>query len=331
MYHDAKSNGREKTDGLDSVSTDVKRMQLTENGLNPDEPAISVRNLNFHYSTSDGRKKQILFDLSLQIEHGERILIVGPNGAGKSTLLRLLAGKNLTEDRDSIQVLGQPAFFQTLGVSGVSFLGNNTWTRPLAFVGSQVQYEADIAAGEMMADLQQEYRERRDRLVDILDIDLEWRLNAVSDGQRRRIQIMLGLLRPFKVLLIDEFTVDLDVLGRKNLLDYLKKETIDRGVTILYCTHIFDGLDDWPTRSMFVSEGKIHQLVPHPLPRPLYSMAMEFMEQARQRWLEAAKEAPLTETFGAAGFSAGRIQPSTQHVKMEPYGFGKGRMNDYKF
>jgi hypothetical protein len=87
-----------------------------------------------------------------------------------------LAGKNLTDDRDAIQILGKPAFFQTLGVSGVSFLGNSMWSRPVAFVGSAVAYEADIAAGDMMSDLQNEYRTRRDELVKLLDIDLRWRL-----------------------------------------------------------------------------------------------------------------------------------------------------------
>jgi len=50
-----------------------------------------------------------------------------------------------------------------------------------------------------------------------------------------------------QVLLLDEITVDLDVLARSNLLTYLKKECDGRGATIIYATHIFDGLDDWPT------------------------------------------------------------------------------------
>jgi hypothetical protein len=57
------------------------------------------------------------------------------------------------------------------------------------------------------------------------------------------------LLRKYtkQVLLLDEITVDLDVLARANLLTYLKKECEERGATIIYATHIFDGLDDWPT------------------------------------------------------------------------------------
>ena len=40
---------------------------------------------------------------------------------------------------------------------------------------------------------------RRQQLIDLLDIDLQWRLNRVSDGQRRRVQICMGLLKPYKV------------------------------------------------------------------------------------------------------------------------------------
>ena len=60
-------------------------------------------------------------------------------------------------------------------------------------------------------------------------------------------QIFLGLIRPFKILLLDEVTVSLDVVVRQDLLRYLRRESEQRGATILYATHIFDGLDDWPT------------------------------------------------------------------------------------
>lgn len=50
-----------------------------------------------------------------------------------------------------------------------------------------------------------------------------------------------------QVLLLDEITVDLDVLARADLLKFLKKECEERGATIIYATHIFDGLEDWPS------------------------------------------------------------------------------------
>lgn len=67
----------------------------------------------------------------------------------------------------------------------------------------------------------------------------------------------MGLLRPFKVLLLDEITVDLDVVGRADLMNFLKAECEQRGATILYATHIFDGLEKWPTHLAYVARGTL--------------------------------------------------------------------------
>jgi len=67
----------------------------------------------------------------------------------------------------------------------------------------------------------------------------------------------MGLLRPWKVLLLDEVTVDLDVLVRSDLLTFLRQETESRLCTIVYCTRIFDGLSGWPTHLLKVSLGRV--------------------------------------------------------------------------
>jgi CCR4-NOT complex subunit CAF16 len=67
----------------------------------------------------------------------------------------------------------------------------------------------------------------------------------------------MGLLRPWTVLLLDEVTVDLDVLVRSELLDFLRRESESRECTIVYCTHIFDGLAGWPTHLLKISLGKV--------------------------------------------------------------------------
>jgi len=58
-----------------------------------------------------------------------------------------------------------------------------------------------------------------------------------------------------QVLLLDEITVDLDVLGRADLLAYLRAETEERGACIVYATHIFDGLESWATHLMYLANG----------------------------------------------------------------------------
>ena len=67
-------------------------------------------------------------------------------------------------------------------------------------------------------------------------------MQELSDGQRRRVQIMLGLVKPFKLLLLDEITSELDIIERRNFLNYLKKETIENNATVIYATHILDEL-----------------------------------------------------------------------------------------
>lgn len=78
--------------------------------------------------------------------------------------------------------------------------------------------------------------ERRDRLLDLMDVDSSWRMHQVSDGERRRVQIVAGLMAPWQMLLLDEVTVDLDVLVRSRLLNFLAEECTNRRATILYAT-----------------------------------------------------------------------------------------------
>lgn len=51
------------------------------------------------------------------------------------------------------------------------------------------------------------HKERRDRLLDILDVDLDWHMHAISDGERRRVQLCFGLMVPWDVLLLDEVNI----------------------------------------------------------------------------------------------------------------------------
>lgn len=106
-------------------------------------------------------------------------------------------------------------------------------------------------------------------MKNIRDVDVNWHMHQVSDGERRRVQIVSGLMIPWDVLLLDEVTVDLDVLVRTNLLNFLVRETQERKATILYATHIFDGLDSFPTALLHLSLGR--SIGPSPLAWPLSS------------------------------------------------------------
>ncbi|KAF2316084.1 hypothetical protein GH714_040902 [Hevea brasiliensis] len=160
---------------------------------------------------------------------------------GKTTILKILGGKHMVE----------PQMVRVLGSGGEMLL-----------FGFEVPIQMDVSAEKMIFGVAGIDPQRRAELIKVLDIDLSWRMHKVSDGQRRRVQICMGLLRPFKVLLLDEITVDLDVLARADLLKFLRKECEERGATIIYATHIFDGLEEWPTHIVYVAHGKLQLAMP---------------------------------------------------------------------
>ena len=193
-----------------------------------------------------------LAGIDLKLPPGSLTLLVGANGAGKSTLLRLLAGKNLAA-AGSIRINGLDPFRDN--VAGITYLGTEWANNPVV--------RNDIKVSHLLASIGADtFPERRDQLLKILDVDLTWRMNQVSDGERRRVQLTMGLMRVWKILLLDEVTVDLDVLARSDLLDFLKQEAQARNCSIVYATHIFDGLASWPTHLVHMSLGRILSVGP---------------------------------------------------------------------
>ncbi|PNY25193.1 ABC transporter ATP-binding protein [Tolypocladium capitatum] len=208
-------------------------------------PRVQVNNLSYtfpDYSTG-------VRNISLDLPPRSRTLLIGANGAGKTTLLRLLAGKRLAPS-NTINICGVDPFKET--AEGVTYLGLEWVLNPIV--------RNDIGVVELLRSVGGDaYPERRDELVAMLDIDINWRMHAVSDGERRRVQLAMGLLRPWTVLFLDEITVDLDVLSRAEFLGWLKRETQTRECTIVYATHILDNLAGWPTHLVHMHLGAVKE------------------------------------------------------------------------
>jgi CCR4-NOT complex subunit CAF16 len=211
--------------------------------------------MEFAYEAED----PIFFDFNLDLPSGSRCLLVGANGSGKTTLLKILAGKHLVGGKNVVQVLSRSAFHDTqLVCSGdLSYLGGS-WSKTVGSAG-EVPLQGDFSAELMIFGVEGVDPVRREKLIDLLDINLHWRMHKVSDGQKRRVQICMGLLHPFKVLLLDEVTVDLDVVARMDLLEFFKEECDQRGATIVYATHIFDGLETWGTHLAYIQDGELNR------------------------------------------------------------------------
>jgi CCR4-NOT complex subunit CAF16 len=227
----------------------------------PLEPVVSVRDLRFRYR---GDLPLVLQGASVDVPRGARCLVIGANGAGKTTLLRVIAGKHMVP-HEAVRVLGRPAFDDTSLASEVEYLG------------SSFPFEVDLRVAELVANLHAVDAARRDRLIALLGIDLDWHMHRVSDGQRRRVQLLLGLVRPRALLLLDEVTTDLDLLARQDLLDFLAEESDQGGVTILYATHILDRLETWATHLCMMRGGRVTSMEPLADRSPLYPRVLAWL------------------------------------------------------
>lgn len=224
-----------------------------------------------------GYSEPKLIDVSCAFAQGSRVLVAGANGAGKSTLLSIMGGKKMV-DRASCKVLGKAAFHDTT----VERMYCGDWWRTDFFF--------NITVGELIGEKRMA-TPRVQELIDIMQINTSWRINAISDGQRRRCQLLDSLAEEKRVYILDEITTDLDLYAREGLLRFLRHETEVKGSSVFYATHIFDSLADWATHFIFFSKGQIarccamqdlkeyHDLVAQSTRVPLYSMMRDWVFQ----------------------------------------------------
>ncbi|KAI0658559.1 P-loop containing nucleoside triphosphate hydrolase protein [Cubamyces menziesii] len=249
---------------------------------------ISIDNLTYSHVPD---APPSLSNVNIHLPKGSRTILVGANGAGKSTLLQILAGKRLISTPGTdVRIKDRDVFRSTPG--GITFLGTEWALNPVV--------RGDIVVSDFLNSVGgYRHKERRDLLLDILDVDLDWHMHQISDGERRRVQLVMGLMADWDVLLLDEVTVDLDVLVRDDLLRFLKRDSETRGATILYATHIFDGLNDFPTHVAHMHLGTfLMEPKPWPFSNPsaegivsvdlgpkptLYAVALQWLSEDRDR------------------------------------------------
>tara|TARA_Y100001937_G_C7056076_1_gene301472 strand:+ start:168 stop:995 length:828 start_codon:yes stop_codon:yes gene_type:complete len=264
--------------------------------------------------TYDKQQNPALDNISFIAEAGQSILLVGPNGAGKSTLLRILAGKllfqnNVGSDEPPVQVLSKDPFRCTTLNHERSHMDINWGQRTIAFSGHGIPLQCDIRVADMMQKLQATYPKRKQELMRVLKINPDWRMHMVSDGQRRRVQMFFGLLRPYKILLMDEVTISLDALVRWNILQWIKEDILERNALCIYATHIFDGMNEWASHVMYLNvHGRIdfHDKCDF----DIYPRFLDWLRSEEQKLEKASAEHVITNISAqksAGGYAHGRL------------------------
>jgi len=240
-------------------------------------PVLETKDLNYRYGGGAtvhdrGFSEPKLIDVNLAFQPGCRVLVAGANGAGKSTLLSIMGGQKMVPRADCT-IFGKSVFHD--GTLNVDRMYCGDWWRTDFFFNLSV---AELIGGELLKS------PRVQELIDIMQINTSWRVNAISDGQRRRCQLLECLAVEKKVYILDEITTDLDLFAREGLLEFLRKESTEKGASIFYATHIFDYLAPWATHVLFFEDAKVtkccamedlqeyHSLVAGGTQCPLYTM-----------------------------------------------------------
>ncbi|MBV7295030.1 ATP-binding cassette domain-containing protein [Corynebacterium sp. TAE3-ERU12] len=193
-------------------------------------------------------------NLTFDVAPGSIIGFLGPNGAGKSTSLRMLTTL-LKPDSGSARVVGCDIATDPVGVRrAIGYVSQSGSTGGTAHAGEEV-----VDHGRMYGLSLREATARAEALFEDLDLGGLWdrRPRTLSGGQRRRLDIAMGLVHRPQLIFLDEPTTGLDPQARQNLWDHIRGLRENHGVTVFITTHYLDEADALSDRLLIVDHGRL--------------------------------------------------------------------------
>jgi ABC-2 type transport system ATP-binding protein len=220
--------------------------------LAADDALIVVRDLRMRYGTLD-----VLTGVDFEARRGEVLALLGPNGAGKTTIIEILEGFRL---RSAGQV-------QVLGIDPAT--ADETWRARIGVVLQSWRDHGKWRVGELLDHLGRYYApystetRRRplsvDELVDMVDLGpyRDQRIGTLSGGQRRRMDVAIGIVGRPELLFLDEPTAGFDPQARRDFHDLVRRLSGLEGTTILLTTHDLDEAEKLADRMLILAGGRI--------------------------------------------------------------------------
>lgn len=204
---------------------------------------IEIKNLTKTYGKARG-----ISDISFNVEQGEIFGFIGPNGAGKSTTIRTLlsliyptSGSATIFGKDCIQFA--PEIKKEIG-----YLPSEVFYYDSMKVKDLLKYSASF--------YKKDCSKRIKELAEIMDLDLNKKIDDLSLGNKKKVGIIQGLLHEPKLIILDEPTSGLDPLMQQKFFELLEEEN-KKGATILFSSHILSEVQRLCNRVAIIKEGKI--------------------------------------------------------------------------
>jgi ABC-2 type transport system ATP-binding protein len=186
--------------------------------------------------------------IDLRVEEGRILGLIGPNGAGKTTALNAILG--LTRYEGELNVLGhEPWRDRDRLVRDVSFIADVAVLPRWLRVSQAIDYVAGVHP--------RFDRAKADGFLARTDIQRTRRVRDLSKGMVAQLHLALVMAIDAKLLVLDEPTLGLDILYRKQFYDSLLNDYFDRGRTIVVTTHQVEELQDVLTDLVFIDRGRM--------------------------------------------------------------------------
>jgi ABC-2 type transport system ATP-binding protein len=207
------------------------------------DPAIRTEGLSKDYGAGHG-----LFELDLEVEHGEVFGFLGPNGAGKSTTMRLLLDL-IAPTAGAARVLGLDTRRDGLGIrSRIGFLPGDFALYP-QLTGAEVLDHLAALRGDVN-------RRVRDSLAERFDAQLDRRIRELSSGNRQKIGLIQAFMHEPELLILDEPITGLDPLVQQSF-HALLAEVSAQGRTVFLSSHTLSEVERVTHRVAILREGRL--------------------------------------------------------------------------
>lgn len=204
--------------------------------------------IRFRQVTKAFGDDQGLFDLSLEIEKGSAFGLLGPSGAGKSTAISLLMGF-VRPDEGEVTIRGMDCFRERHRIMGELGYVPGDALLPPRTSGEQFMRLISGARGK-------DVRKRAGELMERLDVAPlgDWRHMPLGD--RRKTQLVLGLMTDAEILVLDEPCAGLDPNGRNAVLALIREER-EKGRTVFMTSHVFEEVQRSCDRAGIIRGGRL--------------------------------------------------------------------------
>ena len=192
--------------------------------------------------------------VDLTVRRGEIVGFLGPNGAGKTTTLKMLTTLLAPTDGSAI-VAGSDLRRDPVGVRRkIGYVSQAGSTSPEARVGEEIVSHARLYGIAPAVS-----KQRAQELLAALDLADIWdrKCGSLSGGQRRRLDIVMGLIHQPDLVFLDEPSTGLDPQSRANLWTHIRKLRDELGTTVFLTTHYMDEADSLSDRILIIDKGEI--------------------------------------------------------------------------